>query len=195
MDQQAFFTTPTLFKDWLKSNFASEKVLWVCYFKKHTRKASISWEESVEEALCYGWIDGLRKSIDDETYKIRFTPRRKDSIWSQKNIDTIARLIKAKRIKESGLVAYNYRKESKSTIYSYEMEALELSADFLKRLRKDKMALAYYTKMPPSSKRHSNRWVMSGKKEETRERRFLILLKSCLAAELVPLLQWTKKQN
>jgi len=194
MDQQAFFATPTLFKDWLKSNLASEMVLWVCYFKKHTGKASITWEESVEEALCYGWIDGLRKSINEESYKIRFTPRRKDSIWSQKNIDTIARLIKAKRIKEPGLIAYSNRKKNKSAIYSYEMEATELSVEFLKRLRNDKTAWAYYLKIPPSSKKHSNRWVMSGKKEETRERRFAILLKSCSASELVPLLRWSKKK-
>ena len=194
MDSQAFFENANSFRDWLKKNHRREKVFWVCYYKKHTKKASLTWEESVAEALCFGWIDGLRKSIDDESYRIRFTPRRKNSIWSRKNIDTVGRLIKQKRMLKRGLQAFEHRKDHKSAIYTYEKESLELSEEFYNALKIDENAWTYYKKLTPSIKKQSVNWIMSAKKQETRDRRFDILLESCRNAELVPALQWTKKE-
>jgi len=193
VDSQAFFENANSFRDWLKKNHRQEKVLWVCYYKKHTKKASINWDESVAEALCFGWIDGLRKSIDEESYRIRFTPRKKNSIWSRKNIDTVGRLIKQKRMLKSGLQAFEYRKDHKSAIYTYEKESLELSREFYNILKIDNSAWTYYKKLTPSIRKQSVNWIMSAKKQETRDRRFAILLESCRNAELVPSLQWTKK--
>ena len=193
MDNQAFFENANSFRDWLKKNHLHEKVLWVCYYKKHTKKASITWDESVAEALCFGWIDGLRKSIDEESYRIRFTPRKKNSLWSRKNIDTVGRLIKQKRMLKRGLQAFEYRKDHKSAIYTYEKESLELSEEFYNTLKIDKNAWTYYKKLTPSIKKQSVNWIMSAKKQETRDRRFAILLESCRNAKLVPSLQWTKK--
>ena len=126
MDAQAFFKDAKSFRDWLEKNHHKEKVLWVGYYKKHTKIPSLTWDESVAEALCYGWIDGLRKSIDNECYKIRFTPRRKDSIWSKKNIETVEMLIKQNLMMKTGLQAFDQRNEHESTIYTSEKQTLEL---------------------------------------------------------------------
>jgi uncharacterized protein YdeI (YjbR/CyaY-like superfamily) len=194
VDNQVFFKNANSFRDWLRINHRHEKVLWVCYYKKHTKKASLTWDESVAEALCFGWIDGLRKSIDEESYRIRFTPRKKNSIWSKKNIETVGRLIVQKRMMKSGLKAFEYRKDHKSSIYTYEKENLELSKEFSNALKHDKSAWAYYKNLAPSFKKQSVNWIMSAKKQETRDRRFTILLESCQNAKLVPALQWTKKE-
>ena len=194
MDSQAFFENANSFRDWLKKNHQKEQVLWVCYYKKHTNMDSITWDESVAEALCFGWIDGLRKSIDDKSYKIRFTPRKKNSIWSKKNIETVARLIKKKRMRKNGLLAFSYRKEHKSAIYTYEQTPVKLSLEFEKSLKADKQAWDYFEHLIPSIKNPSIRWVMSAKKEDTRNRRFAILLDSCRNGEYVPAMLWTKKK-
>jgi uncharacterized protein YdeI (YjbR/CyaY-like superfamily) len=169
-------------------------VLWVCYYKKHTKKASITWDESVAEALCFGWIDGLRKSIDDESYRIRFTPRKKTSTWSKKNIETVGRLIKQKRMLKSGLLAFSFRKEDKSAIYSYEQATVKLAGELEETLQANKQAWDFFEKLIPSVKNPSIKWVMSAKKEDTRNRRFAILLESCSNADVVPALRWTKKK-
>ena len=194
MENQVFFENANSFRDWLKKNRRKEKVLWVCYYKKHTRKASLTWEESVAEALCFGWIDGLRKSIDEESYRIRFTPRKKNSIWSKKNIDTVGRLIKQKWMLKSGLQAFEFRKDHESGIYSYESAVMPLAKEYEDALKEDKKAWAYFEHLIPSFKNPSIKWVMSAKKEDTRNRRFAILFESCRNAEVVPALRWTKKK-
>jgi len=195
MDKQAFFENAKSFRDWLDKNHQSEKVIWVCYYKKHTKLASLTWDESVAEALCYGWIDGLRKSIDEVSYKIRFTPRRKDSIWSKKNIDTIERLIQQKLVKKEGLLIFNIRKDHKSAIYAYERHVLELSDTYLTKLKSENTVWEYFSKLTPSMKKQSINWIMSAKKAETRDRRFRVFLNSCRAKQLVPALVWTKKKS
>ncbi len=195
MDNQVFFENANSFRKWLKKNHLHEKVLWVCYYKMHTKKASITWDESVAEALCFGWIDGLRKSIDDESYRIRFTPRRKDSIWSKKNIDTINKLMKQKRVMPAGIRAFEHRKDHKSAIYTYEKKNLALSEEYIKTLKVEKSVWTYYNNLSPSIKKQSVNWIMSAKKQETRDRRFAILFKSCSNAELVPALRWTKNES
>lgn len=194
MENKVFFENTNSFRGWLKKNHRQEQLLWVCYYKKHTKLPSITWDESVAEALCFGWIDGLRKSIDEESYRIRFTPRKKNSIWSKKNIDTVGRLIKQKRMRKNGLRAFSLRQDHKSVIYAYENENLELSKEFNAALMRDKSVWAFYKNLSPSIKKQSVNWIMSAKKQETRERRFAILLKSCGNAEIVPALRWTKKE-
>jgi uncharacterized protein YdeI (YjbR/CyaY-like superfamily) len=195
MDKQAFFKNAKSFRDWLEQNHHQETVLWVCYYKKHTKLASLTWDESVAEALCYGWIDGLRKSIDEESYRIRFTPRRKNSIWSRKNIDTVESLLKQDRMMPAGLQAFEYRKESKSAIYTYEKPKLKLSKEYCEVLKSKKTVWANYNILTPSVKKMSINWIMAAKKQETRDRRFAIFIESCGANEVVPPLRWTKNKK
>ena len=194
MDKQVFFANAKAFRSWLDKNHTTGKVLWVCYYKKHTNKASITWNESVAEALCFGWIDGLRKSIDKESYKIRFTPRRKNSIWSRKNIETVEKLIKEKRMQPAGLVAFALKKKSKSQIYNYEQSVLILADEFERKLKSNTKAWEYFEQLQPSVKKPSVQWVMTAKREETRKKRFAILLESCQHGKVVPPLRWTRKK-
>ena len=195
MDAQAFFKDAKSLRDWLEKNHHKEKVLWVGYYKKHTKIPSLTWDESVAEALCYGWIDGLRKSIDNECYKIRFTPRRKDSIWSKKNIETVERLIKQNLMMKTGLQAFDQRNEHESTIYTSEKQNLELSEEYLQFLKANKSVWEYYNELTPGLKKQSENWIMSAKKQETRDRRFGIFLESCGAGKLIPALEWTRNNN
>src|SRR2546426_6050208 len=115
-----FFRSPAEFRRWLQTNGATARELLVGFYKKDSGKPSITWPESVDEALCFGWIDGIRKSIDEGSYMIRFSPRKTSSVWSAINIRNVERLIKEKRMKPAGLKAYEARKEYRSGIYSYE---------------------------------------------------------------------------
>ena len=121
-----FFKTRAAFRKWLAANHAKTKELWVGFYKKDSGKPSITWPESVDEALCFGWIDGLRKRIDEESYMIRFSPRKPSSIWSAVNIRNAEKLIKETRMTPAGLKAYAARKEYRSGIYSYEQRSPEL---------------------------------------------------------------------
>src|SRR2546423_14678762 len=121
-----FFKTPSAFRKWLIANHAKSKELWVGFYKKDSGKRSITWPESVDEALCFGWIDGVRKSVDAESYMIRFSPRNRNSIWSAVNMRNMNRLIKEKRVAPAGTKAYEARKENRSGIYSYEQRPVEL---------------------------------------------------------------------
>ena len=185
MEVQAFFKDAKSFRDWLEKNHLKEKVLWVCYYKKHTKIPSLSWDESVAEALCYGWIDGLRKSIDNESYKIRFTPRRKDSSWSKKNIETVERLIEQNLMMKTGLQAFDHRKEHKSSMYPSDNQTLELAEEYLQVLKANKSVWEYYNNLTPAIKKQSENWIMSAKKQETRDRRFGVFLDSCAAGKLI----------
>ena len=195
MDKQAFFENAKSFRDWLAENHHEDTVLWVCYYKKHTNLPSLTWDESVAEALCFGWIDGLRKTIDEKSYRIRFTPRRKNSIWSRKNIDTVEKLIKQKRMMPAGIKAFEHRQEHKSAIYAYEKKASVLSEEYNNALKIEKSVWSYYNSLTPSVKKQSINWIMSAKKQETRDRRFAIFLESCGASRLIPALEWTSKKQ
>ncbi len=183
-----FFATPADFREWLDQHHQNEDVLWVGYYKKATGTQSITWPESVDQALCYGWIDGLRKSIDEQSYKIRFTPRRKNSNWSEVNINRVIELRKQGLMTKSGLDAFLKRKSVKSAVYSYETENLNLSPDFMKRLKADIIAFAFFENLAPGYKKNSIYWVMSAKKPETRENRFQILLEASRQGKRIPIL-------
>jgi uncharacterized protein YdeI (YjbR/CyaY-like superfamily) len=165
-----FFKTPAAFRKWLAANHAKSKELWVGFYKKGSGKPS-DWPESVDEALCFGWIDGLRKSIDEESYKIRFSPRKPTSIWSAVNNRNVARLIKEKRMQPAGMKAYAARKEYRSGIYSYEQRCPELVEPYLGKLKRNKAAWEFFQIQPPSYRKIMNWWVVSAKQEETRLKR------------------------
>jgi uncharacterized protein YdeI (YjbR/CyaY-like superfamily) len=166
-----FFKTPAAFRKWLAAHHAAESELWVGFYKKGSGKSSITWPESVDEALCFGWIDGLRKSIDEESYMIRFTPRKSTSVWSAVNMKNVAKLIKENRMQPAGLKAFAARKENRSGIYSYEQRSPELVEPYLGRLKRNKAAWKFFQAQPPSYRKVMNWWVVSAKQEETRGKR------------------------
>ena len=172
-----FFKDPTAFRQWLETHHDSEDELWVGYYKKGTGIPSITWPESVDEALCFGWIDGLRKTIDGDRYRIRFTPRRPRSNWSAVNIGRVAELKKLGKMKPAGLEAFERRKSIPAG-YTYEKKPARLSADYEAAIKSDVKAWEYFNQLAPSYKRHSVHWVMSAKKEATRQRRLKVLIES-----------------
>jgi len=174
--QPHFFKTPADFRKWLTKNHTSATELLVGFYKKDSGKPSITWPESVDEALSFGWIDGVRRRIDDVSYSIRFTPRKKSSTWSAINIARVAELTKLGRMQPAGLRAFEHRREEKSAIYSYENEVRTLSADDEKKFRANKKAWDFFNAQPPGYRRLSIYWITSAKKEETRARRLATLI-------------------
>lgn len=166
-----FFTTPSAFRKWLAANHAKSKELWVGFYKKDSGKPSITWPESVDEALCFGWIDGIRKTIDEESYKIRFSPRKPGSIWSAVNIRNVERLIKEKKMQPAGLKAYEAKKEYRSGIYAYEQRPAELVEPYASKLKENKAAWKFFQSQPPYYRKTMTWWIVSAKQEETRMKR------------------------
>jgi len=167
-----FFATPEDFRKWLKVHHETTRELWVGFYKKGSGRPSITWPESVDEALCVGWIDGLRKTIDVESYKIRFTPRKATSNWSAVNIGRIQELTRLGRMRPAGLKAFALRKEEKSGIYAYEnRKSAVLGAAIEKRFRSCPKAWAFFQAQPPGYRQLATWWIISAKKEETRKQR------------------------
>jgi len=165
-----FFKKPSDFYDWLEKNHDKETELLVGFYKVGTKKPSMTWSESVDQALCFGWIDGVRKSGDAESYTLRFTPRRKDSIWSGVNIKKVEALTKAGLMKPAGMAAFEKRKESKSRIYAFEQEKMELSEAFEKQFKANKKAWDFFHSQAPSYIKTALHVVMSPKNESTRKK-------------------------
>jgi uncharacterized protein YdeI (YjbR/CyaY-like superfamily) len=182
-----FFATPTDFRRWLEKHHKKETELLVGFYKVGSGKPSMTWPQSVDQALCFGWIDGVRRSIDKESYCIRFTPRKQTSIWSAINIKKIEVLNKAGLMTEDGEKAFNLRTESKSKIYSYESAAVDLAPDYEKRFKKNKPAWIFFKAKSPSYKKAMIHWIMSAKKEETRLSR---LEKTIVLSEQQKQLKW-----
>jgi uncharacterized protein YdeI (YjbR/CyaY-like superfamily) len=173
-----FFTTPADFGRWLEANHGKAAELWVGFYKKGT-KPSITWPESVREALRFGWIDGIRKSVDERRYAIRFSPRKPSSVWSAINIRMAKELIEEGRIDPAGLRAFEARKENRSGIYSYENRPQTLPEAYAKELRKNPAAWKAFQAQPPGYRRTLTWWVVSAKKEETRLSRLEQLIEIC----------------
>ncbi|MGE4513218.1 MAG: YdeI family protein [Chryseobacterium sp.] len=163
-----FFPTPQEFRQWLEKNHQTEKELPVGFYKVGSGKPSMTWTESVDQALCFGWIDGVRRSIDEESYSIRFTPRKPTSIWSAVNIKKMEELINAGLMTEAGQQAFKLRKEEKSGIYSHENETAALSPEFEKQFKANKKAWEFFNSQAPSYKKVMLHWIMSAKQEKTR---------------------------
>ena len=173
-----FFKTPAAFRKWLAANHAKAKELTVGFYKKSTGKPSLTWPESVDEALCFGWIDGVRRNIDEESYQIRFSPRRPGSIWSNVNARNVERLIKEDRMQPPGLKAYAARKENRYGIYSYEQRSPELVEPYAAKLKGNQKAWEFFQAQPPSYRKTMNWYVVSAKREETRLKRLQQLIEN-----------------
>ena len=171
-----FFRTPADFEIWLEKNHATAIELWVGFYKKGSGKPSITWPESVDQALCFGWIDGVRKRVDASSYQIRFTPRRRGSIWSAINIERAQELVRQKQMRPAGARAFAARIENKSGIYSYEQRSSELNEPYATVLKKNKAACSFFEKQPPSYRKMIGWWIVSAKKEETRMARLAKLI-------------------
>jgi len=162
-----FFKSPSEFRRWLKGNHDKTGELWVGFYKKDSGKPSITWPESVDEALCFGWIDGIRKSVDAISYTIRFTPRKPRSNWSAVNIRRVQELTRTGRMHAAGLKAFEARKEERSGIYSFEQKRPKLDAAYERKLQANKAAWKFFQAQAPWYHRTASWWVMSAKKEET----------------------------
>jgi len=162
-----FFKTPEEFRNWLAENHLTKTALLVGFYKVDSGKPSITWPQSVDEALCFGWIDGVRKSIDEESYYIRFTPRKPTSIWSAVNIRKVEELIKSGQMQQAGLVAYENRKTEKSKVYSFENESKKLTSDFENHFKANAKAWDFFTSQASSYKKAVIHWIMTAKQEVT----------------------------
>lgn len=183
-DSPVFFATPEEFRAWLHEHHATARELWVGYYKKGTGRPSMTWPESVDEALCFGWIDGVRKRVDGTAYQIRFTPRQPGSTWSAVNIAKAERLIADGRMRPAGLAAFARRLEEKSRVYSYEQdEAASLTAAEARAFRRDKAAWRYFEAAPPGYRRTVLHWIGSARQPATRERRLAKLIAACAAGK------------
>lgn len=163
-----FFINQADFRKWLEINHKSETELLVGFYKKESGKLNMTWSQSVDEALCFGWIDGIRRSIDNESYCIRFTPRKPASNWSDINIKKVEELKKKRLMKQAGLEVFNKRKKSKSGIYSFENKPAKLNDVFEEIFKADKPAWEYFVKQAPSYQRTVFHWIMSAKQEATK---------------------------
>ena len=191
-----FFATPAAFRRWLRANHSRKTELWVGFHKRATGTPSITWPESVDEALCVGWIDGLRKSLDDDRYMIRFTPRKTTSTWSAVNQRRMAVLIAEGRVLPAGQAAFDARREDRSGIYSYEnRSAAAFDADLKATFRGNPKAWEYFSRQPPSYRKTATWWVISAKQPVTRERRLAKLIQHSAAHEWIPSLQRTKPKR
>ena len=171
-----FFPTPAAFRRWLEKNHERERELWVGFYKKDSGRPSITWPESVDEALCFGWIDGVRKSVDESRYKIRFTPRKPESIWSAVNTRRVAALKKAGRMAAAGLAAFARRDAARTQQYSYERAAAKLRPEEERLFKAARPAWEFFRAQPPSYQRICAWYLASAKKDETRRRRLEALI-------------------
>ncbi len=172
----AFFANPALWRRWLEENHGRHSELLVGFYRKDSGFPSITWPESVDAALCFGWIDGIRRNIDAVSYSIRFTPRKPASTWSAVNIKRAAELTELGLMHPAGLRAFAARKDSASAIYAYEQRKIDLEPAQLLRFQANPAAWEFFQSKPPSYRRTATWWVISAKRPETREKRLSTLI-------------------
>jgi uncharacterized protein YdeI (YjbR/CyaY-like superfamily) len=171
-----YFKSAADFRAWLEANHASVTELWLGFYKKDSGKVGITYAEALDEALCFGWIDGIRKRVDELSFTQRFTPRKPKSIWSLINIGHVARLKKARRMMPAGLKAFAARETAKSGVYSFENKPRALSPELERQFKSDKAAWEFFQQQPPGYRRLTSFWIVSAKQEETRQRRLAQLM-------------------
>jgi uncharacterized protein YdeI (YjbR/CyaY-like superfamily) len=186
-----FFATSDEFRAWLTEHHATASEVVVGFHKKHTGRPSMTWTESVREALCFGWIDGIRRSLDEESYTIRFTPRKPKSIWSARNVQHVEELIREGRMTPAGLAAYEARTPERTGVYSFERRhSARLEREQEEQFRADRTAWDFFQAQPPSYRQTAIYWVVSAKRAETRARRLAQLIEDSTAgrrlAQLTP---------
>ncbi len=171
-----FFKTPADLRRWLERNHASRAVLWVGFHKRAAGKPSITWPEAVDQLLCYGWIDGVRVSVDQNSYAIRTTPRKPRSIWSAVNVRRARDLIRTGLMQEAGLAVFSRRDAARTNRYSFEREQAHLGSPRLKAFKANARAWRWFESQAPWYRKTAIWWVESAKQEKTREKRFAALL-------------------
>ena len=172
-----FFATPDEFRAWLEENHESESEVVVGFYKKPTGRPSLTWTESVREALCFGWIDGVRRRIDDDSYSIRFTPRKRGSNWSLVNVRHVEELTRAGRMHPAGIEAFEARTPEKTGVYTYEnRHEAKLSPEHEEQFQANERAWEFFQAQPPGYRQTAIFWVVSAKREETRARRLATLI-------------------
>jgi uncharacterized protein YdeI (YjbR/CyaY-like superfamily) len=175
--EPTFFATPAQFRSWLEEHHESETELLVGFYKKASGKPSITWPESVDQALCFGWIDGVRRSLGDEAYTIRFTPRKARSNWSAVNVARMNELAAEGLVHPGGVAAFERRSDDRTAIYSYEQRKnATMPPEYEQQLRADAAAAEFFDSQPPWYRRTATHWVISAKREATRERRLAQLI-------------------
>ena len=190
-----FFPTPAHFRAWLAEHHDQRDELWVGYYKKATGLPSITWPESVDEALCFGWIDGIRKSLDEKSYKIRFTPRRRGSHWSARNLGRMTHLMAEGLVTEAGMAAYRKRIPAREKQAAHEQKKVVLPAEYERLLQADADAWDHFQRARPSYRKQVTWWVVSAKREETRLRRLRILIESSAKGEVIPPMRWAERKK
>ena len=188
-----FFKSAAEYRAWLEKNHESAPELWIGYWKKATGKPSMTWQDTVDESLCFGWIDGIRKSIDADSFKQRVTPRRPTSIWSRVNIDHVARLTREGRMRPTGLAAFEKRNRTK--VYAYEQMFAGLDPKYEGVLKKNRKAWDFFQAQPPGYRRLAGWYVMSAKRDDTRERRLDRLIKDSVAGRRIGMLETASKKK
>ena len=184
-----FFKDQAALRRWLERNHDRAPELWVGLWKKSSRKPSVTWPELVDQILCFGWIDGIRKSLGPESYANRITPRRRGSTWSVRNVTRVRELIAKGLMHPAGLAAFEAREAIRSGSYSYEHRPQTLPAPYLAKLRTNPRATEFWRSAPPSYRKAAVWWIVSAKREETRARRLATLIESSARGERVPPLQ------
>lgn len=185
-EKPIFFATPANFRAWLAKNHNRIPVLWVGFYRKASGRPSITWPESVDQALCFGWIDGLRKGVDGASYMIRFTPRRPGSTWSAINIRRAKELIALGQMTSAGLRAFEKRTPEKSAIYSYEQRRnARFTAAQEKLFRANRKAWDFFRAQPPGYQRITTYWVTGAKREETQSKRLATLIQDSAAGRTI----------
>jgi uncharacterized protein YdeI (YjbR/CyaY-like superfamily) len=183
--QIEIFPSAAEFRNWLEANHDTAADVWIGYYKKGVPKASVSYPESVDEALSFGWIDGITRRIDDELYATRFTPRRKRSNWSAVNVARVGELTAAGRMHPAGIDAFEARTADKTGVYSYENHPADLPIEYRRQLQTNTRAWSWWKAQPPSYRRAATWWVVSAKREATRERRMATLIQDCYAGRMI----------
>jgi uncharacterized protein YdeI (YjbR/CyaY-like superfamily) len=184
-DQVLVFETPEELRAWFEANHETATEAFIGYYRRGVDKPSTTWVQAVEEALCFGWIDGITFRVDDEVTANRFTPRRPTSNWSAVNVAKVAELRAAGRMRPAGIRAFEERDRSKDASYSYERHESTFPPDWLDRFRADESAWTYWVEETPSYRRQVTHWVVSAKRPETRERRFATLLADSTAGRRI----------
>jgi uncharacterized protein YdeI (YjbR/CyaY-like superfamily) len=191
----AEFLSPGSFRSWLAQHHAKTPELIVRIYRNHAADKGITYGQALDEALCFGWIDGVRRSFDKESFTTRFSPRRPRSIWSQVNVTHAQRLIKEGRMAKPGLVAFQARDQKRTGVYSFEKRPSELSPAHVRKFRAEKRAWEFFQGQAPWYRRTSAYWVISAKREETREKRLGILIACSARGEPIPALARSRKSD
>jgi uncharacterized protein YdeI (YjbR/CyaY-like superfamily) len=188
-----FFSNQTEFRKWLEKNYSKETEIIVGFYKVNTGIPSITWPQSVEVALCFGWIDGIRRSIDEKSYCIRFTPRKPNSNWSNININKVKELTEKGLMHPAGLLAFEKRDNNKTKLYSYENETLHLSETDEDKFKTNKIAWLFFKIQTQSYKKTAIKWVLSAKQESTKQNRLNQLIQDCELGVKIKPLNYRKK--